>query len=66
MWIGWKAKFLTSHAAGLRPDRANAILDKFIAEHGHAFEEGKVQGNDLVQHPGDGEGGLSTETGGSS
>ena len=36
IWPGWKAKFLSSNAATLLPQRAHAILEEFEREHIHA------------------------------
>lgn len=62
MWAGWKAKFLSSNAALLDPDRAHAIIDEFLASHPHfnpdsaippagdqhAAKEGEVEGDGFV------------------
>jgi hypothetical protein len=41
MWPGWIAKFFSSHAAQLMPDRAQEILDKFLAGEHHAIAQGQ-------------------------
>ena len=45
VWPGWKAKFLSSHAAQLAPDRALQILEQFLEGERYALEKGKEQGD---------------------
>lgn len=62
MWPGWKAKFLTSNAASLRPERAQRILDDFLTHHpehmdgacavgaAHASQKGTVASDREQEH----------------
>ena len=50
MWPGWIAKFMTSHAAQLAPDKAREILERFGREYPDAPKIRQEPEDDFIEY----------------